>query len=101
LPPQPESTRVHERVAFAPDRRETHAVNLTETHASRGKNMGNGEAARNMLIGGIICVIGLLVTGFSFAEATGGSGRYIIAYGAIIFGGIQFLRGLTQSFGNR
>ena len=63
--------------------------------------MGNGEAARTMLIVARSAERGLLVTGFSFAEATGGSGRYIIAYGAIIFGGIQFLRGLTQSFGNR
>jgi hypothetical protein len=52
---------------------------------------------RNMLVGGIICVVGLLVTlGTLAAAGQGGGGRYIIAWGAIVFGAIQFFRGLGQ-----
>lgn len=47
-------------------------------------------------IGLIIMVIGIAVTFFSYQSAasspTGGS--YVVAWGAIIFGGLQFLRGL-------
>jgi hypothetical protein len=52
---------------------------------------------KNMAIGGIIAVIGLVVTLATFAAATGEQGgRYVIAWGAVIFGGIQFFRGLSQ-----
>jgi hypothetical protein len=54
----------------------------------------------NMMIGGLVCVVGLLVTVGSLAAAHGnGGGSYMIAWGAIVFGAIQFLRGLSQSAG--
>ena len=53
---------------------------------------------RDMVIGGLICVIGLVVTIGSYGAAasspTGGS--YVIAWGAVIFGAIQFFRGLRR-----
>ncbi len=54
--------------------------------------------ARNMTIGGLICVVGLGVTVFSYlaaAESPGG-GTYFVAWGAVVFGGIQFIRGAIQ-----
>ncbi|MCC6554161.1 MAG: hypothetical protein IT372_14240 [Polyangiaceae bacterium] len=55
------------------------------------------EAARkNMLHGGLWCVGGLVVTAATYSAASGG-GSYVIAWGAIIFGAIQFFRGLSQS----
>lgn len=51
---------------------------------------------RNMLIGGVICLIGLAVTAVSFMAAQGGGG-FILAWGAILFGGIQFFRGVAQA----
>ena len=49
----------------------------------------------NMWIGGLICLVGIVVTvGSCLASADGG--RYVVAWGAIVFGGIQFFRGLTQ-----
>lgn len=51
---------------------------------------------RNMAIGGFVCIVGLIVTLGSMAAASGG-GRFVIAWGAVIFGGIQFLRGMSQA----
>ena len=50
---------------------------------------------RNMAIGGVICIIGILVTAVTYGAASGG-GHYVIAWGAIVFGGFQFLKGLFQ-----
>ncbi|MCB9452279.1 MAG: hypothetical protein H6672_12630 [Anaerolineaceae bacterium] len=56
-------------------------------------------AQRNMMVGGAICVIGLVVTILSYnaAAASPTGGRYIIAWGAVIFGAIQFFRGLSAN----
>jgi hypothetical protein len=54
------------------------------------------EAAnKNMLYGALWCIGGTVVTVASFSAASGG-GRYVVAWGAIVFGGIQFFRGLSQ-----
>lgn len=50
------------------------------------------ENQQKMMIGGLIFSVGLVVTIISYAGAQGG-GTYIVAYGAIIFGAIQFARG--------
>jgi hypothetical protein len=51
---------------------------------------------RNMAIGGLVCLVGAIATAASFGAAQAG-GTYIIFWGAIIFGGVQFFRGLTQA----
>jgi len=48
-----------------------------------------------MLVGGLWCFGGTAVTVYTYSAASGG-GTYVVAWGAIIFGGIQFLKGLTQ-----
>ena len=52
---------------------------------------------RNMAIGAVVCIIGIVVTGRKscWRRASGG-GDYVVAWGAIVFGGIQFLKGLFQ-----
>lgn len=60
-----------------------------ERHAPAGGHSGDA----NMIIGGIICLIGLAVTLGSCAM---GGGNVIIAWGAIVFGAIQYFRGLSQ-----
>jgi hypothetical protein len=53
---------------------------------------------RNMAIGGVVCVIGLVVTIGTLAAASGsGGGSYVIAWGAIVWGAIQFFRGAAQA----
>lgn len=60
------------------------------------------EAAhKNMLHGGLWCAGGILVTALTYGAAAGsGGGKYVVAWGAIVFGGIQFFRGFIQSSGD-
>ena len=52
---------------------------------------------RNVAIGAIVCIIGIAVTAGTYsAAASGGGGHYVIAWGAIVFGAFQFLKGLFQ-----
>lgn len=51
-------------------------------------------AERDMLHGGLWLGGGLLVTVGSLVMAAGG--RFVMAWGAVIFGGIQFFRGLIR-----
>ena len=48
-----------------------------------------------MLYGALWCIGGILVTGITFSAARSG-GTYFIAWGAVLFGGFQFLQGLYQ-----
>jgi hypothetical protein len=56
-----------------------------------------GRAQKSMTYGLLWCIGGIAVTAYTYRFAAGnGGGRYVIAWGAILFGGIQFLRGLAQ-----
>jgi hypothetical protein len=71
-----------------------------DEHVFKLQKKANREVARkNMVFGAIWCIGGTLVTALTYQAASGG-GHYIIAWGAIIFGGFQFLRGLVQLAGN-
>lgn len=53
---------------------------------------------RKMALGALWCIGGLIVTGLTYALASGtGGGTYIFAWGAILFGAVQFIQGLSQS----
>lgn len=56
----------------------------------------SNEAARNMVVGGIWCIGGIVVTAVTYNAVKDTGGTYFVAYGAIIFGGFQFLKGLFQ-----
>lgn len=51
---------------------------------------------RNMIFGAMWCIGGLIVTLASMAASQGG-GVFVIAWGAILFGAIQFIRGASQA----
>ncbi len=53
-------------------------------------------AKKNMLYGALWCIGGIVVTIATYSAAASGGGTYVVAWGAIIFGGIQFIRGLFQ-----
>ena len=53
------------------------------------------KAKKDINYGALWCFGGLAVTLFSYAAASGG-GRYVMAWGAIIFGGIQLVKGLVN-----
>ncbi|MBF9237150.1 hypothetical protein I2I05_07055 [Hymenobacter sp. BT683] len=59
------------------------------------------EAARkDMLHGGLWLGGGLLVTGVTYAMAAPDGGSYFMTWGAIIFGGFQFVKGWVRSMKN-
>jgi hypothetical protein len=55
-----------------------------------------GNGIINMVIGGLICIIGIGVTVGSFASLGYGGGSIIIAWGAIAAGAFQFYCGLLR-----
>lgn len=58
----------------------------------------HGNSGRqNMIIGGTICVIGLIVTVGSCLVASKTGGTFLVASGAVFWGGAQFFRGFIQS----
>jgi hypothetical protein len=52
---------------------------------------------KDMIYGALWCVGGAIVTAVTYSMASSGGGRYIITWGAIIFGAIQFFRGLYMT----
>ena len=52
-------------------------------------------AKRDMIVGALWCIGGLAVTFFSYYFAKNGS-KYVLAYGAILFGAFQGIRGLVN-----
>lgn len=56
------------------------------------------EAKKNILHGAFWCGGGCIVTILTYAAASrGGGGGYVVAWGAIIFGAIQMIRGATAA----
>ena len=56
-------------------------------------------AKKDMLYGALWCIGGIVVTLLTYSAASEG-GTFIIAWGAIVFGGSQFFRGLLQYSSN-
>ncbi|HMB25750.1 MAG TPA: hypothetical protein VKP08_23070 [Anaerolineales bacterium] len=56
----------------------------------------NERGKKDMMYGALLFVGGLIVTGVSYAAASNG-GTYVIAYGAVIYGLIQFVRGILEA----
>src|SRR5262249_10824158 len=71
-------------------------ADIEEMEAQRLKDAGR----RNMRYGALWCISGLFLMALScLAMAAGvGGGRYILAWGVILFGSFQFIRGLIQAF---
>ena len=66
---------------------------------AEGTPVTESEAARrDVLYGGLWLLVGIAVTvgTYLFADFSGGS-RFIVAWGAMLFGGLQFLRGLLAA----
>jgi len=76
---------------------ETATVIVDEVTSLRSK--ASREAGqKNMLIGALWCGGGLVVTAITYSAAAGG-GTYVVTWGAVIFGAIQFFRGVGQLWG--
>lgn len=53
-------------------------------------------AQKNMMFGALWCIGGIVVTVLTYSAASEGGG-YVVAWGAIIFGAVQFFRGMFQT----
>ena len=65
--------------------------NLDQMRSEAASSAGK----KNMLFGALWCIGGIVVTAATYSAASGG-GSYVVAWGAIVFGAIQFFRGLIQ-----
>ncbi len=77
---------------IAPDVASSMVSDMLKTRAA----MLREEGGRNMLQGALWCIGGILVTAMTYNMASEGD-TYIVTWGAIVFGAIQFFRGLGQS----
>ena len=73
------------------DEQSSIVINSIESHAKEIEKNYDSE----MLTGGAIAIIGILVTAMTYSNALSG-GTYVIAWGAIIFGGIRFFSGVSN-----
>ena len=71
--------------------------NASQPSRAPSENPTRTVADKRMLYGALWCMGGILVTALTYAAASGpGGGTYVIAFGAIIWGAVQFLSGLTD-----
>lgn len=76
---------------------ETAGIVVSNLVAARSDAI-RGAGNKNMLYGALWCVGGLVVTVWTYsAAASSGGGTYVVAWGAILFGAIQFFRGVYQA----
>jgi hypothetical protein len=66
------------------------------TRIKRIAEITKSVGQKNMLYGALWCVGGIAVTAGTYAIASSGGGTYFIAWGAVLFGGIKFFKGLYQ-----
>jgi len=55
---------------------------------------GRSRATGQLVLGGALLLIGILITAVTYGSASTGGGTYIIAYGPMIFGCGQIIRGI-------
>jgi hypothetical protein len=67
----------------------------TQTQIKVAEYVTKASAKKNMLVGALWCIGGTVATIIGFSAASGG-GTYLVFWGAIIFGAIQFFTGLVQ-----
>ncbi|MCX6830010.1 MAG: hypothetical protein NT002_12135 [candidate division Zixibacteria bacterium] len=91
-----DATTTNEKPEFAPGLMGSSGAASQET-ASGGSTPWNA-GQKNMLVGALWCIGGIIVTVATYQAAVSrGGGTYFITWGAILFGAIQFFRGLIQA----
>lgn len=69
-------------------------IENSEDYGTGPYKSSDGGVNRDMVIGGIFFVGGIIITVGTLSSGNGGG---IIAWGAILFGGIQFMKGLMRN----
>lgn len=76
---------------------ELHADRAPTTAEYAATDVYDDDRARqDMLAGAMWCIGGIVVTAVTYAGASGG-GTYVVAWGAIVFGAVQFFRGMLKA----
>jgi uncharacterized membrane protein YiaA len=57
------------------------------------------DGTSDIIIGGLLLAVGLIVTVATHDHASREGGTYVIAYGPMIFGAIRLFRGLARKLG--
>ena len=91
--PQESKTVLIEK-GLRPEDADVVITNLQNQYRQEKQEAGN----KNMLYGALWCIGGLLVTFLTYCAASSG-GTYVVAWGAVIFGAIQFVKGVFQRLG--
>jgi hypothetical protein len=76
-------------------------VDALETADSLPGDRLRRQGTLRLIHGFVWCFIGATLTASSYLAAQRGSGFYVIAYGAIIFGIVQMARAWPYAFGRR
>ena len=66
------------------------------TKIQRTADVTKAVGKKNMLVGGLWCAGGTVVTVATYSMVASGGGTYFVAWGAVLFGGVQFPKGLFQ-----
>lgn len=72
---------------------ETAAFIISEVNRQLGDD-AKTAAKKDMLYGTLWCIGGSIVTAVTYSAASSRGGTYFVFWGAIVFGGFQFLKGL-------
>jgi cation transport ATPase len=93
---------VHERQRQAAERERLMAQRQRERCAHRRQVMSLRAAAaqRRMMMGAMICGVGVLMSLFTHSTAMNGA-PYVVAWGVILFGAVRFLRGAAMASASR
>jgi hypothetical protein len=72
------------------------AVQFNQAHQAENTGGSHDNSATDMVVGGLACLFGIVVTAatYSIAASSSKGGKYVVAWGAIVFGGIRFLKGM-------
>ncbi len=71
---------------------------MNKIHQLRSDAMSRA-GMKNMLAGAAWCIGGIVVTVLTLGAASQSGGTVVVAWGAIVFGAIQFFRGLASCGG--
>lgn len=69
----------------------------TDATSSEQDYANKTEGRKNMLYGGLWFIGGTVVTLVTYSLASDSGGSYVIAWGAIAFGLVQFIKGIIQA----
>ncbi|HMF44309.1 MAG TPA: hypothetical protein VKQ32_26735 [Polyangia bacterium] len=64
--------------------------------ADKAKNERRVAGRRHMIMGAFICALGIALTAYTYSSVAEKGGSYVIWWGAIAVGAVQFFRGLIQ-----